>query len=92
MKHPSRHVFAGGAYFAAARLPSFRSWQKSRRAFVSARRAFKLHAVLVIVSLVFWFWMWGVPGAILSVPILAITKIICDRVRPLTAFGHLFEG
>jgi hypothetical protein len=37
--HPSRHVFAGGAYFAAARLPSFRlSWQKSRRAFVSARR------------------------------------------------------
>lgn len=37
--HPSRHVFAGGAYFAAARLPSFRlSWQKSRRAFVSALR------------------------------------------------------
>jgi hypothetical protein len=24
----------------------------------------------------FWFWMWGVPGAILSVPMLAITKIV----------------
>jgi predicted PurR-regulated permease PerM len=46
----------------------------------------------IIISLVFWFWMWGIPGAILSVPMLAITKIICDRVRPLTAFGHFLEG
>src|ERR1700722_1610018 len=31
-------------------------------------RRFTLNPLLVIVSLVFWFWMWGVPGAILSVP------------------------
>jgi predicted PurR-regulated permease PerM len=55
-------------------------------------RRFTLNPVLVIISLVFWFWMWGVPGAILAVPMLAITKIICDRVRPLTAFGHFLEG
>ena len=46
----------------------------------------------VIISLIFWFWMWGIPGAILSVPMLAIAKIICDRVRPLAAFGHFLEG
>jgi predicted PurR-regulated permease PerM len=55
-------------------------------------RRFILNPVLVIISLVFWFWMWGVPGAILSVPMLAITKIICDRIRPLAAFGHFLEG
>jgi predicted PurR-regulated permease PerM len=55
-------------------------------------RRFTLNPVLVIVSLVFWFWMWGVPGAILSVPMLAISKIVCDRVRPLAAFGHFLEG
>jgi predicted PurR-regulated permease PerM len=27
-------------------------------------RRFTLNPVLVILSLVFWFWMWGVPGAI----------------------------
>jgi predicted PurR-regulated permease PerM len=54
-------------------------------------RRFTLNPVLVIISLVFWFWMWGIPGAILSVPMLAITKIICDRVRPLAAFGHFLE-
>jgi predicted PurR-regulated permease PerM len=40
----------------------------------------------------FWYWMWGVPGAVLSTPMLAISKIICDRVRPLMAFGHFMEG
>ncbi len=55
-------------------------------------RRFTLNPVLVIVSLVFWFWMWGVPGAILSVPFLAIAKIVCDRLRPLAAFGHFLEG
>jgi predicted PurR-regulated permease PerM len=55
-------------------------------------RRFTINPVLVILSLVFWYWMWGVPGAVLSTPMLAITKIICDRIRPLMAFGHFMEG
>ena len=55
-------------------------------------RRFTLNPVLVIIALVFWFWMWGIPGAILAVPMLAITKIICDRLQPLAAFGHFLEG
>jgi predicted PurR-regulated permease PerM len=55
-------------------------------------RRFTLNPVIVVMSLVFWFWMWGVPGAIIAVPMVAITKIICDRVRPLQAFGHFLEG
>jgi hypothetical protein len=34
----------------------------------------------------------GDSWAILAVPMLAITKIICDRVQTLTAFGHFIEG
>ena len=55
-------------------------------------RRFTLNPVLVILSLIFWYWMWGVPGAILSIPMLAIIKIICDRVQTLTALGHFLEG
>jgi predicted PurR-regulated permease PerM len=55
-------------------------------------RRFTINPVLVILALVFWYWMWGVPGAILATPMLAITKIICDRIRPLMAFGHFIEG
>jgi predicted PurR-regulated permease PerM len=55
-------------------------------------RRFTLNPVLIILALVFWFWMWGVPGAILAVPMLAILKIVCDRLRPLKALGHFLEG
>jgi predicted PurR-regulated permease PerM len=51
-------------------------------------RHFTLNPVLVIIALVFWYWMWGVAGALLAVPMLATFKIICDRVRPLMALGH----
>ena len=44
--------------------------------------------VLIIVSLVFWYWMWGIAGALLAVPLLATVKIICDRITPLMALGH----
>lgn len=53
---------------------------------------FTINPVAVILALIFWFWMWGVTGAILAVPLLAVTKIICDDLRPLRAFGHLLEG
>jgi len=55
-------------------------------------KRFTLNPVLIILSLVFWYWMWGILGAILSVPMLAITKIICDRINKLNAFGHFLEG
>jgi len=55
-------------------------------------RRFTLNPVLIILSLVFWSWMWGVAGAILAMPMLAITKIICDRIERLQAVGHFLEG
>ena len=55
-------------------------------------KRFSLNPVLVILSLLFWFWMWGVVGAILAVPMLAVTKIVCDSIRSLGAIGHFLEG
>jgi len=55
-------------------------------------RRFTINPVAIILALLFWYWMWGVPGAILAVPMLAITKIVCDDLTPLRAFGHFLEG
>jgi predicted PurR-regulated permease PerM len=55
-------------------------------------RRFTINPVAVILALIFWYWMWGVPGAILAVPMLAVVKIVCDDLRPFRAFGHLLEG
>jgi predicted PurR-regulated permease PerM len=52
-------------------------------------RRLTLNPVLVIVSLFFWDWLWGIPGALLSVPLLAVTKIVCDHLPGLAAVGHM---
>jgi predicted PurR-regulated permease PerM len=55
-------------------------------------KRFTLNPVLVILSLIFWFWAWGVAGAILAVPMLAIFKIVCDGIKPLNPIGHFLEA
>lgn len=55
-------------------------------------RHFTLNPVLVILGLVFFYWMWGIPGAILSMPILAMIKVMCDNIDSLKPFGHFIEG
>jgi predicted PurR-regulated permease PerM len=52
-------------------------------------RRFELNPVLVMVSLLFWDAIWGLPGALLAVPLLAILKIFADRIEPLKNLGHL---
>lgn len=50
-------------------------------------RRLALNPIAVFVSILFWGWMWGVPGALLAVPILAVFKIVCDAHGPLKAVG-----
>jgi predicted PurR-regulated permease PerM len=55
-------------------------------------RRFTINPVAVVLALVFWYWLGGILGAVLAVPMLAIAKIICDDIPPLRAFGHFLEG
>ena len=51
-------------------------------------REFPLNAVAVFIGLLFWGFVWGVPGAILAVPMMVTIKIFCDRVPSLRAIGE----
>ena len=55
-------------------------------------RRFTINPVAMIVALITCYWMWGVIGAVLAMPLLAIIKIVCDDLRPFRAIGHLLEG
>lgn len=55
-------------------------------------KRFTLNPALVIMSLFFWDWLWGVPGAFLAVPLMATLKIVFDRVPALMPLGHLLGG
>ncbi len=42
-----------------------------------------LSPVVILLSLLFWGWLWGLPGAFLSVIISASLRIVCDQIEPL---------
>jgi AI-2 transport protein TqsA len=48
-----------------------------------------LSPVVILLSLVFWGWLWGIPGALLSVPIAAIIKIVCENIEMLKPISVL---
>jgi predicted PurR-regulated permease PerM len=54
-------------------------------------RRFTLNPVVIFVSLIFWTWLWGVPGALLSVPLLVSIKVVCDRVPAMSSVSELLS-
>ena len=51
-------------------------------------RRMRLNTVALFIGFVFWWYIWGVAGAILAVPMLAALKIICDHIESLTPIGE----
>ena len=47
------------------------------------RRKLLLNPVAIFVGIIFLGWIWGIPGALLAVPLLASFKTVCERVGPL---------
>lgn len=55
-------------------------------------RHFAVNPVLVFVSLLFWGWLWGIPGMLMAVPILVIAKIFCSHIEALSPAREILEG
>lgn len=51
-------------------------------------RRLLLNPVMIFLGIIFWGWLWGIPGALLAVPILATFKIFCDHIEPLAPIGE----
>jgi predicted PurR-regulated permease PerM len=54
-------------------------------------RSLTLNPVIILLSLVFWGWMWGIAGVILAVPILAAFKIFCAHIKPMEPLAEFLS-
>jgi predicted PurR-regulated permease PerM len=52
-------------------------------------RIAKMNTAAVFVSLLFWTWLWGVWGMLLSMPIMAIVKVVAGHVETLEPVAEL---
>jgi predicted PurR-regulated permease PerM len=50
-------------------------------------RHMPLNPVALFVGLLLWWYLWGIPGAILAVPMMVSLKIFCDYIEPLRPVG-----
>lgn len=78
---PGRALLAQASYLVIATL------QNNLVSPVAYGRGLRLQAVAVFVGVMFWWFLWGVPGAFLAVPTLATVKIIADRTEALRPLG-----
>jgi predicted PurR-regulated permease PerM len=54
-------------------------------------RSLTLNPVIILLSLTFWGWMWGIVGIILAVPILAAFKIFCAHIEPMEPLAEFLS-
>jgi predicted PurR-regulated permease PerM len=52
-------------------------------------RVTQINTVAVFVGLIFWSWVWGIPGLLLAVPMMISIKAVCDRVEGFQPVGKL---
>jgi predicted PurR-regulated permease PerM len=76
-------LLAGGASLMIATLVGVvvTTWMTGRIA--------HMNAAAVFISLLFWGWLWGIWGMLLSVPIVVITKVVAQHVEPLHPLAEL---
>jgi len=73
---------AGVSLLVAGAIGSlFMTWLQSRFA--------RVNAAVLFIALLFFAWLWGVWGLLLGGPLVAIVKVICDRVESLKKLGEL---
>ena len=59
----------------------FMTWLQSRFA--------RVNAAVLFIALLFFGWLWGVWGLLLGAPLVAIAKVVFDRVESLKPAGEL---
>jgi AI-2 transport protein TqsA len=51
-----------------------------------------LHPVVILMALIFWGMLWGIPGMFLAAPLTAIMKIVFNRIEMTQPVAELMAG
>ena len=55
-------------------------------------KSLQLSPLAVILSILFWGWLWGIAGGLMAAPLLAVMKIVCDQFESLRPWGVLLSA
>src|SRR4030095_77167 len=49
----------------------------------------EINRIAIFAGIMFWSWLWGVPGMLLAIPMLVVVKAVCDRIEGLQPIGSM---
>jgi predicted PurR-regulated permease PerM len=55
-------------------------------------RGLNLSALVVLFSLIFWGWLWGIPGMLLAVPLTGAIRIGMEQIEATKTVAVLISG
>jgi predicted PurR-regulated permease PerM len=53
------------------------------------RRVAQMNSIAIFAGILFWSWLWGVPGMLLAIPMMVVAKVVCDRIDELQPIGNM---
>ncbi len=53
------------------------------------QRVAEMNRIAIFAGILFWSWLWGVPGMLLAIPMMMVVKVVCDRVEGLQLVGNM---
>jgi AI-2 transport protein TqsA len=51
-----------------------------------------IHPVVIVISLLLWGMLWGIPGALMAVPITAVVKILLEKFDETRVIAEVMAG
>jgi len=55
-------------------------------------RGLNLQPIVVILSLIFWGWVWGIVGMVLAIPLTSTFVLVCENIDTLKPVAVLMSG
>lgn len=55
-------------------------------------RSFSINVISILIALMFWGFIWGVPGLIMSIPITVFIKILLEQFENTKRYAALMSG
>ena len=52
-------------------------------------RVSQMNRIALFAGILFWSWLWGIPGMLLAIPLMVVIKAVCDGVEDLQPIGRL---
>lgn len=54
-------------------------------------RRMQINAVVILLALAFWAWLWGIAGIVLAVPLLVTFRVLCNHIESLAPVGEFLS-